>query len=70
MANNKSDLRPIYRSANKLKHNIEYYVNEKVAKKLKESIITNVMTSFGPETTYGKEVKAFNDEQKELRRWI
>lgn len=65
MASNKSNLRPIYRSANKLKHNIEYYVNEKVAKKLKESIITNVMTSFGPETTHGKEVKAFNDEQKE-----
>ena len=66
MASNKSNLRPIYRSANKLKHNIEYYVNQKVAKKLKESIITNVMTSFGPETTHGKEVKAFNDEQKEL----
>ena len=66
MASNKSNLRPIYRSANKLKHNIEYYVNKKVAKKLKESIITNVMTSFGPETTHGKEVKAFNDGQKEL----
>ena len=38
MASDKSNLRPIYRSANKLKHNIEYYVNEKVAKKLKESI--------------------------------
>ena len=36
MASDKSNLRPIYRSANKLKHNIEYYVNEKVAKKLKE----------------------------------
>ena len=68
MASNKSNLRPIYRSANKLKHNIEYYVNKKVAKKLKESIITNVMTSFGPETTHGKEVKAFNDEQKELSK--
>ena len=56
MASNKTNLRPIYRSANKLKHNIEYYVNKKVAKKLKESIITNVMTSFGPETTHGKEV--------------
>ena len=68
MASNKPNLRPIYRSANKLKHNIEYYVNKKVAKKLKESIITNVMTSFGPETTHGKEVKAFNDEQKELSK--
>ena len=68
MASNKSNLRPIYRSANKLKHNIEYYVNKKVAQKLKESIITNVMTSFGPETTHGKEVKAFNDEQKELSK--
>lgn len=65
MASNKSNLRPIYRSANKLKHNIEYYVNEKVANKLRESIMTNVMTSFGPETTHGKEVKAFNAEQKE-----
>ena len=70
MANNKSDLRPIYRSANKLKHNIEYYVNEKVANKLRESIMTNIMASFGPETTHGKEVKAFSDEQKALRRWI
>lgn len=65
MASNKSNLRPIYRSANKLKHNIEYYVNEKVANKLRESITTNIMTSFGPETTHGKEVKAFNAEQKE-----
>ena len=54
MANNKSDLRPIYRSANKLR----------------ESIMTNIMASFGPETTHGKEVKAFSDEQKALRRWI
>ena len=65
MTSNKSNLRPIYRSANKLKHNIEYYVNQKVAQKLKESIITNIVSSFGPETTHGKEVKAFNDEQKE-----
>ena len=70
MASSKSNLRPIYRSANKLKHNIEYYVNEKVANKLRESIMTNIMASFGPETTHGKEVKAFNDEQKALRRWI
>lgn len=65
MASDKSNLRPIYRSANKLKHNIEYYVNEKVANKLRESIMTNLAASFGPETTHGKEVKAFNSEQKE-----
>ena len=70
MASDKSNLRHIYRSANKLKHNIEYYINEKIANKLRESITTNIMTSFGPETTHGKEVKAFNDEQKELHRWI
>ena len=68
MASNKSNLRPIYRSANKLKHNIEYYVNEKVANKLRESITTNLAASLGPKTAYGKEVKAFNDEQKELSR--
>ena len=64
MASNKTNLRPIYRSANKLKHDIEYYVNEKVAKKLYESITTNIMTTFSPETKHGKEVKAFNEEQK------
>lgn len=64
MASKKTNLRPIYRSANELKHGIEYYVNEKITKKLYESITTNIMTTFGPETKHGREVKAFNEEQK------